>query len=113
MVEITSKLAELVGINAYRQKINDDNIRTQAQIINDNIRLNKEQADRGFDPTDQTNFGFTLPRRAEVDYDTQLRGLNEDVLKLQRSNEEKRRTDEYINQALNEKGIGLNVNILV
>jgi hypothetical protein len=115
MVEMTSKLAEVVGLNAYKQKINDDNVRTQAQIINDNIRLNKQPADRGFDSasTNNQNFDLTIPKKAETDYDTQIRGLNTDVSKMQRASDERRRNEEYINQALNEKGIGLNVNILV
>jgi hypothetical protein len=115
MVEINGRLASGLVIDSYQKIINNDNTRTQAKIMSDNLRLNRTQ-DRGFVPAADENTALmdvTIPRKSEINFKSKLQELNTTSLKNQDKLNERRNLDELRNSELQEKGIGLNINILI
>ncbi|MBU1627529.1 hypothetical protein KKB18_09195 [bacterium] len=115
MVAIDNKIPANFAVNAYQNALNN-NVRTRAQIINDNSRLNQTQADRGFEQVNEDNFDvpdFSLPRKSKINNQSHLRELNADTLKANRSSEEKRILDYERNRSLRDMGLGININILI
>ena len=115
MVEINSRVATGIGVNAYQQALNNENTRSQAQIIDENNRLNREQ-ERGFAPVDENdfeNFDLTIPRKSEINYSSRLQEMNSENFRNLRAREERQYQDDYRNRLLRERGIGVNINVLI
>jgi len=115
MVEINGKLASGFVIDSYQKVIKNNNIRSQSEKIRDNIGLNKDE-DRGFNQQNDdiiANSDVTFPRKANINYNSRLQELNSENLNRQRDLNDRRNSEELRNRALRERGVGLNINILI
>jgi hypothetical protein len=115
MVEVNNSVTGRYGVNAYQQSLRNDNTRSQAEIIDENNRLNREQ-ERGFAPVNEENFesfDVTIPSRSEINYESRLQQLNAENSRLQRSQNERRDLEEFRDRTLRERGIGVNINVLI
>ena len=115
MVEINSKLASVITAYKYSQSLNNENTKSQADRINENNRMVRDQS-RGFDTVNEENFenfNITFPNKAEINFVSNLQELNSDNISRQRALNDRRYEEELRNLALHERGIGLNINVLI
>ena len=115
MVEVNNSVSAPYGVNAYQQTLRNDNTRSQAEIIDENNRLNRDR-ERGFAPVDEESFDsfdVTIPSKSEINYESRLQQLNAENTRLQRAQSERRYLEEYREQTFRERGIGININVLI
>jgi hypothetical protein len=117
MVETDFNISRDYRLTTYINNMRNSNVRTQAQIDRDNLRLNRNNSTNQTTATNNNlNFNppdYVLPRNLDMNSISRAPQTTNEAARQQRLQTETDAQNAFRESIYNGMGIGLNINILV